>query len=222
LLRSNPALGQIITFDQPIPPFDVHYPLLSLPLLLGTRLETIPASVPYLYPEPQLLEKWRHRLGPLEKRLNVGLRWAGNPRFRDDLPRSLTLDKLAPLAEVLGVRFYSLQRDAAADQARNPPPGMDLVDLGPELDDFADTAAVASLMDLIITTDTSVAHLVGALGRPTWLMLQFVPDYRWFLERQDSPWYPTLRLFRQPRPNDWETVIAAVAQELEQFAAART
>jgi ADP-heptose:LPS heptosyltransferase len=124
------------------------------------------------------------------------------------------LQQLAPLAAVHGVKFYSLQKDAAGEQAKHPPASLDLVDLGPQLNDFADTAAVMSLLDLIVTTDTSVPHLAGALAKPVWVMLQFMPDWRWLLSRQDSPWYPTMRLFRQPCRGDWDSVIAAVVDAL--------
>jgi len=113
-----------------------------------------------------------------------------------------------------GVTFFSLQKGAAAQQAKHPPPGMELFDVGPELNDFADTAAVMSLMDLIITSDTSVAHLAGALGRPVWLMLQFIPDWRWLLGRNDSPWYPSMRLFRQQIPGNWAEVIQRISMSL--------
>jgi ADP-heptose:LPS heptosyltransferase len=146
--------------------------------------------------------------------LKIGLAWAGNPQFGTDQTRSLNLRQLAPLAAVQGVKFFSLQKGHAAQQAKKPPPGLELVDLSPDLNDFADTAAVMSLLDLIITSDTSVPHLAGAMGKPVWVMLRFVPDFRWLLERDDSPWYPTMRLFRQKRPGDWDGVIASVVDEL--------
>jgi len=189
----------------------------SLPFVFRTNLPTIPASVPYLHPEPGLTDAWRQKLGMSSAALKVGLAWAGNPRFPEDRTRSLALERLAPLGAVRGVKFYSLQKGAAAEQAKNPPPELELIDLGPGLNDFADTAAVMSLMDVIITTDTAVPHLAGALGRPVWLMLQFVPDFRWLLEREDSPWYPTMRLFRQKSPGDWSEVIGRVAEALAAY-----
>jgi tetratricopeptide (TPR) repeat protein len=214
VLRSNPDLGDVVPSDAGVPAHDFQCPLMSLPRVFNTRLETIPASTFYLSSDPVLVESWEKRLGSSQGRLKVGLAWAGNPRFQDDRTRSLTLERLAPLGAVRGVTFYSLQKGAAGEQAKNPPAGMELVDLGPELKDFADTAAVMSLMDLIITTDTSVPHLAGALGRPAWVMLQFVPDFRWLLERDDSPWYPTMRLFRQKSPGDWNGAIGRVAEAL--------
>jgi hypothetical protein len=132
-----------------------------------------------------------------------------------DWPRSLKLEQLAPLGRAPNARFHSLQKGPPGEQAKTPPSGLDLVDLGPELRDFADTAAVMSQMDLIITTDTSVAHLAGALGLPVWVMLQFMPDWRWLMDREDSPWYPTMRLFRQKSWGEWGEVIERVAMGLE-------
>jgi hypothetical protein len=217
VLRSNPELGEIVPSDAGVPAHDFQCPLMSLPCVFNTRLETIPASRSYLNSDPALVETWKKRLGSSDGRLKVGLAWAGNPRFQDDRTRSLALERLAPLGAVRGVKFYSLQKGAAEEQAKNPPPGLELTDLAPGLKDFADTAAVMSLMDLIITTDTCVPHLAGALGRPVWAMLQFVPDFRWLLEREDSPWYPTMRLFRQTSPGDWNGVIGRVAEALAAY-----
>jgi tetratricopeptide (TPR) repeat protein len=205
---------QIVVPGQPLPAFDFHCPLLSLPRVFGTNLANIPQIVPYLNPDPALLDAWSRTLGSPDGQLRVGLAWAGSPRFKANRTRSLNLQQLAPLAAVRGARFYSLQKGPAGEQAKNPPRGLELVDLGPKLNDFADTAAVMSLMDLIITTDTSVPHLAGALARPVWVMLQFMPDWRWLLDREDSPWYPTMRLFRQPRIGDWDSVITRVVEAL--------
>ncbi|MGD0390854.1 MAG: tetratricopeptide repeat protein, partial [Tepidisphaeraceae bacterium] len=208
---------QIVVRGQPLPAFDFHCPLLSLPRVFGTNLGNIPNDVPYLSADPELVETWSRMLGSANGQLRVGLAWAGHPRFKDDRTRSLNLQQLAPFAAVQGVKIYSLQKGPAGEQARNPPAGLQLIDLGPDLNDFADTAAVMSLMDLIVTTDTSVPHLAGALARPVWVMLQYVPDFRWLLERQDSPWYPSMRLFRQPRAKDWDSVITRVADELSSW-----
>ena len=214
LFRGMAGDYEIVAFGQPLPAFDFHCPLPSLPHALGTTLADIPQNVPYLSAEPTLVEVWRRTLGASNGELKVGLAWAGNPRFESDGTRSLNLRQLTPLAGARGVKFYSLQKGAAGEQAKNPPVGLELVDLGPKLNDFADTAAVMSLLDLIITTDTSVPHLAGALARPVWAMLQFVPDFRWLLEREDSPWYPTMRLFRQRSAGDWDGVIGRVAESL--------
>jgi Flp pilus assembly protein TadD len=220
LLRSVPDLAQILHPESRVPPFDVHCALMSLPLLFQTDIDSIPAAVPYLHPEPELLEQWRQTLGPRDGSLRVGLVWAGSTTFQADRTRSLQLDQLALLAAVPHVKFYSLQKGPPGEQAKQPPPGMNLIDLGPQLHDLADTAAVMSLLDLIITTDTSIPHLAGALARPVWVMLQFLPDWRWLLKRDDSPWYPTMRLFRQTTRGDWHAVIERVAASLAALAAA--
>jgi tetratricopeptide (TPR) repeat protein len=219
LLQSADPRCQIVLRDQPLPDFDFHCPLLGLPRVLGTAVETIPANVPYLSADAALVEAWRRKLA-LPVGLKVGLTWAGNPDFRWDQMRSLNLAQLAPLSAIQRVSFYSLQKGRPAEQMRDAAPGINLINLGPELADLAETAGVMSLMDLIITTDTSTAHLAGALGRPVWVMLQSLPDWRWMLEREDSPWYPTMRLFRQTSPRDWDGVIARVAAELAHLASA--
>jgi hypothetical protein len=193
--------------------------MLSLPLAFRTTLNSIPAEVPYLFADAAIVEHWRKKLAESGAELKVGLAWAGNPNFKADRTRSISLDRLAPLSQVPGVTFFSLQKGAAAAQANRPPPGLKLIDLSPDLHDFADTAAAMAAMDLVITTDTSVAHLAGALGRPVWVMLQFVSDWRWLLERDDSPWYPTMRLFRQTALGDWPGVIGRIRLALEAFKA---
>jgi ADP-heptose:LPS heptosyltransferase len=147
-------------------------------------------------------------------RLHVGLVWAGRSDLWDDRKRSIGLAALAPLAQAEGVAFYGLQKGDAAAQAAHPPAGMKFVDCSGQLGDFADTAALAANLDLVVSVDTSVAHLAGALGRPTWLLLPTPPDWRWLLGREDSPWYPTMRLFRQETPGDWSGVAARAAQAL--------
>jgi len=214
LFERMPDVARVVVSGQPIPPFDVQCSLVGLPRIFATDLNSIPAAIPYLTADSGLVETWSKRLGPTDGRLRVGIAWSGSPRFKANLTRSLNLQQLAPLAAAPGVKFYSLQKGPAGEQAKNPPVGLELVDLGPQLKDLADTAAVMSLMDLIITTDTSVPHLAGALAKPVWVMLQHVPDWRWLLERQDSPWYPTMRLFRQPSRGDWDSVIKRVADEL--------
>jgi tetratricopeptide (TPR) repeat protein len=215
LLEGFAGVEQLISTSDPLPSFDVHCPLMSLPWAFGTTMETIPAAVPYLRADSAMIESWRARLGSDKGQFKVGLAWAGSARFRRDQPRSLTLEHLAALGALAGVTFYGLQKGPPGEQAQNPPAGLQLTNLGPELKDFSDTAAVMSLMDIIISTDTSVAHLAGALGRPVWVMLQFVPDWRWLLDREDTPWYPTMRLFRQKRLGDWGEVIDRVAKALD-------
>jgi tetratricopeptide (TPR) repeat protein len=211
----------MVAFGEDPGEFDLQCPLLSLPRAFGTEVGTIPGSVPYLSAEAELVEQWRRRLGENDGKLKVGLVWAGNPKYRTDRTRSLRLADLAPLAAIERIKFYSLQKGLAAEQTKNPPSAMELIDLGPDLKDFADTAAAISALDLVISADTSVPHLAGALGKPVWTMLQFVPDFRWMLGRADSPWYPTMRLFRQQRSGDWGGVVARVAEALGEYARGR-
>ena len=208
---------QVLADNEPLPPFDVHTRLLSLPGIFHTNLESISANVPYLHAEAELVERWRRRILAEPPGLKVGLSWAGNPTHPQDRHRSIPLSALAPLPQAPGVRFYSVQKGDAARQALSPPPGMSLTDWTADLHDFADTAALAQNLDLVITVDSAVAHLVGALGLPVWVFVQHIPDWRWLLARSDSPWYPTMRLFRQPQRCDWTTPIAQVAGELLGF-----
>ena len=146
---------------------------------------------------------------------NVGIVWAGNPDHRNDRNRSFSLSRLGPLAQVAGITFHSLQKGDAARQASAPPTGMNLIDHSADLTDFAETAALIANLDLVIAADTAAAHLAGALGKPVWVLLPFVPDWRWLLDREDSPWYPTIRLFRQKRAGEWSEVFERVAQALD-------
>ena len=205
----------VIGRGDPLPAFDEHCPFLSLPLAFATTPASIPAAIPYLAAPEPLRNAWRTRLETLSSP-RIGLVWAGRPEHRRDRDRSLALSALAPLS-IAGATFFSLQKGPAAAQAKSPPPGMVLHDLGDELGDFADTAAAMSALDLIITVDTSTAHLAGAIGRPVWVLLAQPPDWRWFLDREDSPWYPTARLFRQPSRGEWKPVVERVAAELARF-----
>jgi hypothetical protein len=184
---------------------------MSLPFAMRGRPLTLP-PIPYLRIEDSG-QSW----GINPTRINVALAWAGNPTFKGDGTRSMTLQQLAPLAAVQGVTFYSVQKGYAQSQLANPPPGLELIDLSPHLHDFADTADAMRQMDLVITTDTSVAHLVGALGQAVWLMLQYMPDWRWLRHRPDSLWYPTMRLFRQNARGNWPGVIHQVTSALVAF-----
>ncbi len=194
----------------PDAPFDVYAALLSLPGCLGTTAETIPAAAPYLAADPALCAPFEDALaGPGFK---VGLVWAGSPRHPDDRQRTTRLRDFAPLGGVAGVRLFGLQVGAAAAEA--PPPGLAVEALGPRLASFGATAAVIDRLDLVVTVDTAVAHLAGALAKPVWTLLPFAPDWRWLTGRDDSPWYPTMRLFRQQTPGDWAGVMARVAEAL--------
>lgn len=201
---------------QPDIAYDVWTPLMSLPYWLNLDLADLPATYfPYLFPAADKLAQWRERLGDADGALRVGLVWAGNPRHGNDQRRSARLAQFAPLAQLSGIHFYSLQKGQAARQ--KPPQGLELEHLGKELEDFGDTAAVLSLLDLVISVDTAVIHLAGALHRPAWLLLPFAPDCRWLLEREDSPWYPSLQLLRQTAPNDWDGLLARVAETLRAY-----
>jgi Tfp pilus assembly protein PilF len=215
LLTGLRGVNRVIPGGQPLPAFDLHCPLGSLPLALRIGLDVIPGEVPYLRPDPQRINQWNARLGESTGLLRVGLAWAGSPTLANDRFRSISLSQLASLANVRGVRFYSFQKGEGTEQAKTPPPGMELIELGPDLHDFSDTAAAMSAMDLVISVDTAVAHLAGALGKPVWLMLPANPDWRWRLHRTDSAWYPSMRLFRQPRLGDWQSVVNEIAKCLE-------
>jgi tetratricopeptide (TPR) repeat protein/enamine deaminase RidA (YjgF/YER057c/UK114 family) len=226
LLQDLPGIAAIQPRGAALPVFDRHASLATLPGLFGTTLATVPADVPYLHAAPDAVALWRQRLAALPG-LTVGLVWAGNPGLGRigynpvDQRRSLSLARLAPLARVPGVVLISLQKGGAARQARPPPAGMRVLDPTDHLRDFADTAALVEALDLVITVDTSVAHVAGALGRPVWLLNRYDPDWRWLLGREDCPWYPTLRQFRQPTPGAWDEVVARVADALARMAAGR-
>jgi Tfp pilus assembly protein PilF len=222
LLRVMDPDLPVFECGQPLPPFDTHCPLLSLPRIFATDLASIPQQVPYLHASAEDAASWRARLAEHGSSLKVGLVWAGSPAFKADLLRSpRQLSVYAPLGGVGGVQFFSLQKGDAARQAKTPPAGMTLHDWTDDLRDFADTAALMENLDLIISSDTSVVHLAGAIGKPVWALLPSVPDWRWFLGRSDSPWYPTMRLFRQQRPMEWGSVIASVREQLQSLVAAR-
>jgi len=191
---------------------DAHAALGSLPRLLDIRLDTVPADVPYLRPDPALVTRWAPRV--TAPGLKVGLVWAGNPRQPSDRRRSTRLSVLAPLAGIAGASYFGLQVGPGRRDLDDGPPPFPLVDLGPEIGDFADTAAIVEQLDLVITTCTAVAHLAGALGRPVWTMLCRDADWRWLVDRTDSPWYPTMRLFRQRRAGDWTGVVDDVGRAL--------
>ena len=250
LLEGQLGIKTLITPHDPLPPFDVHCPLMTLPKLFETTLETIPAEIPYLRAEPRRVEEFSLRIRQGDKEtgrqgdarpneqstispspslplspspLRVGLAWAGSASFTRDRGRSIHLDQLAPLMQIPNVRWYSVQKGPSAEElsshaiTNRKSQIANITDWTSDLTDFADTAALISALDLVITIDTAVAHLAGALGKPTWVLLPFTPDWRWLLDRADSPWYPTVRLFRQPRLGDWETPVRRMCHELEQL-----
>jgi predicted O-linked N-acetylglucosamine transferase (SPINDLY family)/ADP-heptose:LPS heptosyltransferase len=210
--------GEIVTQGNALPQFDVHCAFMSLPRVLGTTLANLPAPVAYLHADPAAVERWSRRLSGARAAFKVGIAWAGNPQHAADRLRSMAIERLAPLLDVPGVAFYSLQVGARSSDLARLPAGK-VVDLAPELKTFAETAAAIAGLDLVVAVDTSVVHLAGALGRPCWVMLPFSPDWRWLIERADSPWYPTLRLFRQESPGDWEGVVERVGRALATLAA---
>jgi Flp pilus assembly protein TadD len=214
-----------VAAGEPLPDFDLHCPLMSLPLAFGTTLATIPAEVPYLDAEPGLIASWRQRLAVLPGK-RVGLTWAGGARPHQfhaqalDRRRSIGLAGFAGLATLPGLVLVSLQKGPPAAEARAPPSGMVMHDWTDALEDFADTAALIMALDLVICVDTAVAHLAGALGKPVWVLNRFDQCWRWLRGRHDSPWYPSARLFRQPVPGDWDSVMREVVTGLRDLCTA--
>lgn len=211
LLQSAEGIQEIVGRGEELPKFDVHCPLSSLPLIFDTTLESIPAKIPYICVESKLIQKWKNKVQHDEFKTKIGLVWAGRSIS------SCSLETFSLIARIDNITFYSLQKGEAEKQAKNPPKGMSVIDLTEDINDFSDTAALIENLDLVITIDTAVAHLAGALGKPVWTLLPFMPDWRWMLNRDTSPWYPTMRLFRQSSPGDWKPVIANVADELEKI-----
>lgn len=201
-------------------PYDFCIALMSLPLRFGTRLENVPAAVPYLKADPAKVALWRERIG--SRGFRIGIAWQGNPNVSIDAGRSIALAEFAALAQASGARLISLQKNEGAEQLRDAP--MPVEDLGADFDagrdSFVDTLAVVESLDLVITSDTSIAHVAGALGRPVWVALKHVADWRWLRGRADSPWYPTMRLFRQTTAGDWTAVFASMRAELSQASSA--
>jgi len=220
LLRDFPGIDQLTEWDA-MPPgaCDLGISLMSLPKILGTTLATIPNSVPYLHADANKVAYWRRRLaGPSVK---VGLVWAGNPKSELDGVRSCKLAEFRPLFGVSGVRFYSLQYGRAMNQIDALPRGIQVVNLGKELPDFSDVAAAVDNLDLVISVDTAMVHLAGAMAKPVFTMLGSDPDWRWMLNRNDSPWYPTMRLFRQKQRGEWPAVFSEAGHALREFVSAR-
>lgn len=215
-----PTLPGITLFGDPadVGPQDFRTPTLSLPFHFCTDISTIPHDVPYIFAEPALIEKWRARIG--SHGLRVGIAWQGNPVGSVDVGRSIPLTMFAALAGVPGLRLISLQKGFGAEQLASLPEGMIVETLGDDFDAgpdaFVDTAAVMQSLDLVITSDTSIVHVAGALARPIWVALKYVPDWRWLLDRPDSPWYPTMRLFRQSTAGDWDGVFQEIRLALEE------
>jgi hypothetical protein len=214
------AVDRVIAFDEPLPTsgWDYWTPLLSVPYHCKTRVDSIPSAIPYLHAPPERLSRWQGVL-PGEG-LRVGLVWKGSPHFENDADRSLpSLAALAPLGTLAGITLISLQKGEGEDEAAHPPAGMRLLNLGPRMTDFADTAAIIAQLDLVICVDTAVAHLAGAMGKPCWILLPYYKtDWRWLKDRDDSPWYPrVVRLFRQTVSGEWSDVVADVVRAVVEF-----
>jgi tetratricopeptide (TPR) repeat protein len=230
------GVSKVIAHGDPLPVFDLQCPMMSLPLVFRTRLQAanepgspddlkdrrssfndVGALVPYLRADPADLEHWKQRFPDEPNAFRIGLVWAGGGNHQKDRQRSLNLSNFAGLAGMADVQFYSLQVGEKSAQAKAPPAGMRLTDWTDQLRDFADTAALISQLHLVIAVDTSVAHLAGALGTPVWILIPFQPDWRWLLDRTDSPWYPSAKLFRQPAPGRWDEPLSEIARTLEQL-----
>lgn len=213
LFTAMPGVASVLERGEALPDFSWQCPLMSLPLAFGTTLATIPAAIPYIAADPARVAAWHGRLGP-RRGARIGLAWSGSPDHPNDSNRSIALARLAPLLAQQSNAFHAVQKSLRAADRATAYSFPSLAIHGDALGDWGDTAALMALMDLVITVDSSVAHLAGAQGRPTWLLLPFRADWRWLIGRDDSPWYPGMRLFRQPAPGDWESVLAAVNKAL--------
>lgn len=222
LLARTPGIDQLVGWGHPPPAYDVYVPMMSVPALFHTTLETIPADIPYIFPDPDLVAHWRRHLAPV-RGFRVGIAWQGSPRHAWDRHRSVSLEQFEPLARIPGVQLISLQKGPGSEQLRALGGRFPVVSLGDLLDEvsgpFQDTAAVLANLDLVIAVDSAIAHLAGGMGVPAWVALAYTPDWRWLLGREDSLWYPTLRLFRQTRLGDWPGLFQQMAGELQRHAA---
>ncbi|MCG2720562.1 MAG: tetratricopeptide repeat-containing glycosyltransferase family protein [Thermodesulfovibrionales bacterium] len=217
LIRKVKGIEQVLSKEGQMPKFDLQCPLLSLPLLFGTTLENIPCEIPYISADLSLFRNWRALLRSDSSMLKVGLVWSGRTKGKREHRRSCPLSFFSAFTQFDNIMFYSLQKGDGSEEAKMPPKGMRLIDCQEDLHDFSDTAALIANLDLIVSVDTAVAHLAGSLGKPVWTMLPFIPDWRWLLNRDDSPWYPTMRLFRQPSPGDWQSVIGHMEKALIEY-----
>ncbi|HET9285694.1 MAG TPA: tetratricopeptide repeat-containing glycosyltransferase family protein [Candidatus Angelobacter sp.] len=227
LVSTVKGIDKVIHYGDKLPEADYCTPMMSLPRILGTTVETIPADVPYFHIASDHVKTWAERLTILPPGLKVGICWAGMSRpgtpaaDRIDQKRSTTLQNFAPVALVPGVMWVSLQKGPPAEQVKEPPPGMTIGDWMDDADDFYDTAALIENLDLVISVDTAVLHVAAALGKPTWLLSRYDGCWRWLGTRKDSPWYPTLTQFYQPKPNDWVSVMKEVSASLRQYVSDR-
>lgn len=221
LLETAPGIDQVATRGEPLPAFDLHCAQLSLPARCGTRGDNVPAPIPYFRLKPEWIASWRAKLATTGNFLKVGLVWAGNPDHKNDAHRSILPQRLAPLGAATSVVFFSLQKRVGPIRHQATGLPFPAVDLTEDIGDFADLAALIANLDVVISVDTSVAHLAGAIGKPTWVLLPFAPDWRWQSGRNDSPWYPTMRLFRQRVRGDWDEVLQRVSNNLLEFMSKR-
>ena len=217
LLRSVKGVDEVVDREASPPAFDIYCPLLSLPMIFRTDLASLPAKVPYVTPPPALKERFRPLLAQAGNRLKVGLVWSGSVTFKNNRNRAATLEHFLTLLDVPGICLISLQKGPPIQELRACGCRSLILDADPLLQDFADTAALIQELDLVIMTDSSVAHLTGALGMPIWVLLCFAADWRWLRDRDDSPWYPSMRLFRQRTPGQWDDVFARVKTELRKL-----
>jgi hypothetical protein len=214
LLESADASLLVVTEADAVPDFAAHSPLPSLARAFTVSEATIPRGVPYLHAPEEATERWARRLLPYGSIRKIGLAWAGRRTTRHERKRPIPLLALASLAVLPATAFFSLQKDDGDDAARAWPGPTPLINWSADLSDFAETAALVAGLDLVISIDSAVAHLAGALGKPVWILLPYAADWRWLLDRDDSPWYPSAQLFRQERPGDWSGVVAAVLRAL--------
>jgi hypothetical protein len=209
------GIDEIVLRGQVPPPFERHCEMMSLPMAMKLQTSQLPGPMPYVKPLPGRTRRWKPRLADIQG-LKVAVVWAGRSNHFNDRNRSMNLSQFAPLG-MEGVTFLSVQKGFRVEEAKAPPASMNFIDLGPTIEDFEDTAAIFSLVDLVISVDSSPIHLAGAMGRPVWVLLPFMPDWRWLMHRSDTPWYPSMRLFRQTTQGDWPGVMARVAEALEQL-----
>ncbi len=212
VMKSIEGVNQVSGPDEPLPAYDAYARMMSLARLVGARLESVAEAVPYVRVEPTVISAWREKLAGDESRMKIGLAWAGNPEHSNDRNRSIPPRFLAPLLELEKVSWHLLQKSSPPAELA----GEHVFGHEAELSDFMETAGLIAQLDLVVTADTAVAHLAGAMGKPVWTLLPFAPDWRWLLERDDSPWYPSMRLFRQTARGDWGGVIERVKSALGQ------
>jgi hypothetical protein len=217
LLQTISSIDRLVCLGDPLPPFVVHCPIMSLPLALGTTLQSIPANVPYVKADPGLVQEFRKKFPPLPGVKKIGVAWAGSPGNSNNRNRSVPVSALSLLMNLPNTQFYSLQKGPGAENLatlRLNHPGTEVIDCAPEIDDFADTAAIIADLDVVIAVDSAVAHLAGAMGKAVWVLLTVNADFRYLLDREDCPWYPTMRLFRQVKRGDWSEPVERIVQLL--------